>query len=178
MTNTTTPTSSSQPLVTKSGEGRTGEVLLGPPGQQARITVKLTETDGAGFGMIEYEAPAGMAPPPILHRATHETHSIYVLEGRLGMAFEDGTIQAPAGTFISLPPKTWFRWWVEGDQACRYLAVFSPAGFESFFGNLADAIDEVIDASPGQPEPEQLAAAIHGMRARYGDEEMTDSHVG
>jgi quercetin dioxygenase-like cupin family protein len=176
MTNTPLPTPPGQPLVTKPHEGRTGDVLVGPPGQQARISVKLTEADGAGFGMVEYHAPAGMAPPPVLHRATRETHSIYVLEGRLGMEFEDQTIEAPAGTFISLPPSTWFRWWVEGDASCRYLAMFSPAGFESFFSDLADAVAPVIDASTGVPDPQRVAAAIHDVRAQYGDEEMTAVH--
>lgn len=176
MTNHAPPTATNQQIVTRPHEGRTDDVLLGPPGHQAHITVKLTEADGAGFGMVEYSAPAGMAPPPVLHRATRESHSIYVLEVRLGVAFEDRTIDAPPGTFISLPPGTWFRWWVEGDEGCRYLAIFSPAGFESFFGDLADAVDAVVGASPGQPDPARLAAVIHDVRARYGDEEMVASH--
>ena len=84
-------------------------VLL--PGQGERIAagagtavMKATaETTGDAFSMSEVTFPPGMAgPPPHAHR--HTTDTFYVLDGTLHVTVDDREIDAPAGSYILVPP--------------------------------------------------------------------------
>lgn len=126
------------------------------------IEVKLGAADGAGFSLIEYEVPAGFAPPPVLHRHTREGAVIYVLEGELHYWFADGEVRAGPGTLVQLPAGAWFRWANDSARPARMLAMFCPAGFEQFFLDVMSA----TAAAGGD-----LGGVIGPLRARYGDED-------
>lgn len=150
-----------RPIVVRPGEGRT--IQAGPN----KIEYKLEGEDAEGYSLIEYEAGPGFAPPPVLHRHTHEAAAFYLLEGEIEVTFEEGSVTATPGTFVYLPPGAYFRWRnVSDDRPARFLSLFSPPGFEQFFTEVAEAIEE-----RGGLSPEVMAEILPGLRAKYGDEE-------
>lgn len=150
-----------RPIVVRPGEGRT--LQAGPN----TITYKLEGEDAEGFSLIEYETAPGFGPPPVLHRHTKEASAWYVLEGEVEITFEDGVVTAGPGTFVYVPAKTYFRWRNASDERpARWLNLFSPPGFEAFFTEVAEALEERGGASP-----EVIAEILPGLRAKYGDEE-------
>jgi quercetin dioxygenase-like cupin family protein len=149
------------PVVVPPGAG-----VLGSPGEPAlpRIEVKLGASAGAGFSVVEYVVPAGFSPPPLLHRQTREDAAVYILVGELHYWFVDGDAIAGPGTLVHLPRHGWNRWANEGDQPCRMLAIFAPAGFEQYFLDLSAAFTTTTDRA-------SLTDAIGALRQHYGDEE-------
>ena len=84
-------------------------VLL--PGQGERIeagaltaVMKATAaTTGGAFSLSEGTVPPGVSgPPPHAHRLTTDT--FYVLEGTLHLAVGGRALDAPAGSYIVVPP--------------------------------------------------------------------------
>jgi mannose-6-phosphate isomerase-like protein (cupin superfamily) len=149
------------PRVVRRGEGTTASPA--GPGLPT-IEVKLDAAAGAGFSLIEYQLPAGFAPPPVLHRHTREGAVIYVLEGELHYWFADGELRAGPGTLVQLPAGAWFRWANDSARPARMLAMFCPAGFEQFFLDVMAA----TAAADGD-----LGSVIGPLRARYGDEDRS-----
>ncbi len=150
------------------GEGR----VVGPPDPSLplpTIELKLTAAHDAGFSLIEMHVPPHFRPPPVLHRHTREGAVVYILEGALRYLFSNGAeTTAGAGTLVHLPPGAWFRWENATDAPVRMLCMFSPAGFEEYFAEVAAAIERCAF------DPAALATVIPPLRAKYGDEDLLE----
>ena len=130
-------------IVLRPGEGEALEV--GP----AHSLIKATaDTTGGLFTLSETTLPAG-APSPPLH--THEKlhDNFYVLEGTLTLHLRDETVEAPAGTFASLPPGVAHTFSNPSRAPVRFLNLNAPGGFEAYLRDLSAAIsaDEPPDAA-------------------------------
>jgi quercetin dioxygenase-like cupin family protein len=103
-----------------------------------RVTFVYREPDAA-YSIVEWTT-ASSAPgtPPHLHRATDE--AFYVLEGTFGFQVGDRTLEAPAGTFLFVPRGREHAFWNGGATEARLLSTLSPAGFESYFEELAEGL--------------------------------------
>lgn len=114
---------------------------------------------GAAIGAIEYRVAPGCAPPPVLHRHTREDAGWFVLEGELEFVFEDGrTERISAGGSVTHPRNCWFRWSNPHQEPARAICWFSPAGFEQFFSDVADAASEhFADGGTKPSSAEELA---------------------
>jgi mannose-6-phosphate isomerase-like protein (cupin superfamily) len=163
----TDATTASAAIVRPAGSGESIPLGFAPP--HPTVQVRLAAGDGAGLGIVEYEAPPGYAPPPVLHRHTREAFGIYVLAGAVGVAFEDREVTVAAGGLVWVPRGTWFRWWVAGDQPVRWLGMFLPGGFEGFFAATRDAARSAA-ATGGRAA---VMAALQNVKAQYGDEMLT-----
>ncbi len=150
---------STRPRVVRPGAGTTAPAAA--PGLPT-IEVKLDAAAGAGLSVVEYDVPAGFAPPPHLHRHTREGAVVYVLSGELHYWFEDSDTVAAAGTLVQLPAGAWFRWANESGEPARMLCLFAPAGFEQFF------LDVMAGAAAAGGD---LRSVIGPLRAQYGDED-------
>ena len=108
-------------------------VLL--PGQGERIeagglttTVKATAaTTGGAFSVLEGALPAGASgPPPHAHRQTTDT--FYVLEGTLRVTVGGRELDAPAGSYILVPPGVVHTFANPSAAPARVLSISAPGG--------------------------------------------------
>jgi hypothetical protein len=83
-----------------------------------------------------------------------------VLEGEVGFEVGAEVFTAGAGQLVAKPRGIWHAFWNEGDAPARVLEVISPAGFERYFGELAQLIPPV--------RPERDLAGLAELQARYG----------
>ncbi|GLZ50158.1 hypothetical protein Acsp06_63430 [Actinomycetospora sp. NBRC 106375] len=139
--------------VVRPDEGRRGD--LGPIG----VDVKLSgRHSGGALAMVEHPFPVGALVPP--HRPTREDEYSIVVEGEIGFRSEDREVVLGPCGYIVKPRGEMHTMWNAADRQARMIEVISPAGFEGFFGELADLVNS------GDPEP----AALADLAGRYGVE--------
>jgi quercetin dioxygenase-like cupin family protein len=138
-----------------SSDGRAG--LLGSMG--VRFMLAGDET-GGGFSLVEHPIPPRALAAP-LHRHSREAENSFVLEGRLGALLGDEVVYGHPGDLIFKPRGQWHTFWNAGDEPARMLEMISPAGFERYFEQMVDLLEQSV----GAPDPSELAAiaAQHGL---------------
>ena len=112
------------------------------------------EETGGTLAVIEAElAPHSGGTP--LHINTREDENYYVLEGTLTFRLDERTVEAPAGAFVHIPRGRVHTHWNATAEPVRMLAFPAPAGFETFFAELAELM---ADMPPGPPDMGRLGA--------------------
>ena len=94
-----------------------------------------SDTDGA-FALIESVAPNDTG----LHVHCNEDEAFYVLEGEHQFRRGDETIDLGPGGFVFLPRGVPHAHRRIGDDAGKLLILITPAGFETFFVELSEAM--------------------------------------
>ena len=143
------------PRLLGAGDGRAG--LLGSMG--VRFMLAGEET-GGGFSLVEHPIPPRALAAP-LHRHSREDEYSFVLEGRLGALLGDEVVYGHPGDLICKPRGQWHTFWNAGDEPARILEMISPAGFERYFVQMVDLLEQSV----GAPDPSELGAiaAQHGL---------------
>ena len=119
------------------------------------------EETGGGFSLVEHPiAPRSLCAP--LHRHSREDEYSFVLEGRMGAQLGDEVVTADTGHLVFKPRNQWHTFWNPDDAPARILEIISPAGFERYFDELADAL-----ASVDRSDPAAVRAAVAPIAARY-----------
>jgi mannose-6-phosphate isomerase-like protein (cupin superfamily) len=140
------------------------EAVVHAPGEGERhdagltqIVIKATGHDtGGSFFLSESRiAPGFPGPPPHRHHKLHDM--FYVLEGTLTVRLGDEIRAAGAGTFVCVPPGVVHTFRNDSDEPVRMLNFNTPAGWEHYMRDLADA------ARQGPLTPE----AIGRVASRY-----------
>lgn len=99
------------------------------------------------FSVVHHPlAPRALAAP--LHYHHNEDEYSFVLKGSLGAMLGDDVVVAQPGSWVFKPRGQWHTFWNAGDQPCEIIEVISPAGFEHFFHELADAWGRGIEQVP------------------------------
>jgi mannose-6-phosphate isomerase-like protein (cupin superfamily) len=112
------------------------------------------------FSIVEHPiAPRALAAP--LHRHHREDELSYVVSGTLGALLGERLVIASAGAWVRKPRLEWHTFWNAGDSPCHIIEIISPAGFETYFREVA--------AAWGDP------AAFARINARYALEMQFDS---
>lgn len=94
------------------------------------------DSTGGAFSLVEHTLPPRALGAP-LHRHEREDEFSYVLEGRLGAQLGDEIVEAGPGEVVRKPRGQEHTFWNAGDEPLRFLELISPAGFESYFRELA-----------------------------------------
>src|SRR4051795_3458703 len=138
--------------------------VLGPDeGKHAQIGAMgvrfmVDPEQGGGFSLVEHPiAPRALAAP--MHTHEHEDEYSYVLEGEVGVQVGDEVRVAKPGDLVFKPRGVWHAFWNAGDSPARLLEIISPAGFESYFTELAPLFE--VEHGPD-------FEAIVALQARYG----------
>ncbi len=108
-------------------------------GNSTAVMKATAETTAGAFSMSEGTFPAGMKGPP-QHAHRHTTDTFYVLEGTLHLTVGEREIDAPAGSYILVPPGIVHTFANTSDQPVRFLNINSPGGWENYLRDLADAM--------------------------------------
>jgi quercetin dioxygenase-like cupin family protein len=135
-------------------------IVLGPREGEAvwfldnLMTIKVRAKDGAPYGVLENELPAGSRTP--LHRHDDEDEGFYVLEGTITIFFDGGrTVQASAGSYVHVPRGVAHG--LRADTALRLLVLSGADGFVEFVREM------------GVPAPRrELPPAVEPDVARLG----------
>jgi quercetin dioxygenase-like cupin family protein len=117
-----------------------GEWLQITPGERLRIHVSARQTMGA-FSMVELIADPGAGVP--MHVHDNEDEHFIVLEGALHMAVCTRRQDLVAGDSLTVPRGVAHAWCNASKAPVHVLAVFSPAGIEELFGEIAGVRDAV-----------------------------------
>lgn len=103
-----------------------------------RFTIGGSDTDNR-FAVAQLpEIPSRTLAAP-LHRHHNEDEYTYVLEGTLGTMAEGEVVTAEPGTWLVKLRGQWHTFWNAGDDPCHVIEIVSPAGFETYFDEVAAA---------------------------------------
>ncbi len=135
------------------------------------ITYKVVGADSENnLFFIEIEVLPQAGPP--IH--AHPCHEIfYVLEGEVEFTGVDEetryTVQASAGSTISIPYMAFHAYRNVGTTKAKMLAVTSPAGLEKFFDDLGLPVtDPAVPPTLDQlPSLEQVASLFEKHHMRF-----------
>lgn len=115
--------------------GQTAAFDFGGLGVDWKIDGRET---GGRFSVVHHPiAPRALAAPRHYHH--REDEYSYVLEGELGALLGEEVVTAGPGAWVHKPREQWHTFWNAGDTPCHIIEVISPAGFEDYFREVADA---------------------------------------
>ena len=125
--------------------------MLGLGFTQVRLVITGADTDGA-FAMSEQPLePKALAGP--LHTHSRESGFIHVARGEVGAQVGDEVLHTSTGGTILIPRGTRHTFWNDSDEPARVLELFTPAGLEAWFGELAEligsgtySIDDIVES--------------------------------
>lgn len=141
-----------QPFSIEPGAGKF--VDLGGVGVHFKVWGEQT---GGAFAVVEHPvAPATIVEP---HLHDHEDELSYVLEGVLWARVGDQELELSAGSYLWKPRGVLHTFWNPGPDPVRILETISPAGFERFFEELADLLQQ-----PVPPEEDR----VYELCGQYG----------
>jgi quercetin dioxygenase-like cupin family protein len=150
--------------MTDQSEAITSFVVAGPgTGQMLALggtlhAFKLTGADTGGrFALMEATLQPHTLVMPHVH--TNEDELTYVLEGEGGIRVGDRDITCLPGSTIFIPRGTPHAVWNPTDTPGRAITLFSPAGIERYFHEMAE-----IMGQSGPPDGARLGA----LGQRYG----------
>ena len=144
-------------IVRLRGEGEATSLF----GDTYEIKAAGAETGGT-LAVIEAElAPHSGGTP--LHVNTLEDENYYVIEGVLNFRLGERIVEAPAGAFVHIPKGVVHTHWNATAARVKLLAFPAPAGFETFFAELAEAMARM---PPGPPDMSRMAEIYekYGLR--------------
>ncbi len=121
-------------------------------------TTRLTAGDTGSISIVEHVLAPGVLVPP--HRHTLEDEISYVVTGEIGFRSDGREVSLKAGGYIVKPRGELHSMWNAGDEPARMIEIISPAGFESYFAELAAAV-----AAVGRLPDAEIRTAI---AARHG----------
>ncbi len=133
-----------------------------------RVLIKVAYGDGVGCSVVEYSVAPHFVAPPVPHANTREDHVIYVLDGEVLFEFGDRRETIRAGSTLTIPRGVKFVWRNERDEPARLLMIFTPAGFEAYFREVAEVLASLPTDAP--PDPASYMPAITGLWSKYGVE--------
>jgi quercetin dioxygenase-like cupin family protein len=114
-------------------------------GTRARVLISGAQTAGV-FSMMEFFAPPGNTTPIHQHENAEET--LHILDGAVEAVIGGEHLVLTAGQTMLFPRKVPHRVITHGDQMARYIVVSTPAGFEEFVDNCADAQQGAVTPTP------------------------------
>ena len=110
------------------------EVLLGGLALQFKLRAEQT---GGQLSTTETTLDPHRLVPPHIH--ADEDEYAYVAAGTLGVRVGDEEFEAAQGCYLIKPRGVAHAFWNPTDELARTVEVVVPAGFETFFEELAEA---------------------------------------
>ena len=115
----------------------------------------LTRESEGGLSIVEFATPPGPVAGPPAHTHPH-AGTFIVLDGRVLFLVGSERLTEEAGTVAFVPGGAVHTFANVGTTAARFLAIFTPGGFEAYFEELA----ELLRSTPGGPPDMAQVAAL------------------
>jgi quercetin dioxygenase-like cupin family protein len=150
-------------LLLAPGEVRPGRIPL-----PAAFAVKATTEDAEGrLSLLEVTVARDI--PRHTHHVADEL--IYVLEGELGVDFDDRTLTATKGVFVLLPHGVAHALRCASSPPPRVLQISSPGGWECYLEDLFEAGQSVL--TDGRLDPTKINPIAAKYDIRYDEGTFT-----
>jgi quercetin dioxygenase-like cupin family protein len=147
-----------QAVVHRSGEGQAFWML----GGLYEVLLSSDETNGA-VTVMQMTMPAGMGPPPHVHRGVTET--VYVVDGTVTYQMDGNRIDGGPGSLCRIPAGTLERF--EPTSEVKVVVTYAPGGIEKFFAEAGEPAQrrELPPAPTSPPDLDRLVkiGARHGI---------------
>jgi mannose-6-phosphate isomerase-like protein (cupin superfamily) len=145
----------------------TPSILVIPPeGGQARSafgSTALFKLEGRHTGgalcLAIATTPAGVGPPPHVHRRDDEL--FVVVEGELSFLTGTGWVAAPQGSVVFVPRGVPHTFRNSGPTPSRHLVLNLPSGFDEFYARCGE-----VQSGGGPPD----VARLRAIAEEYGYE--------
>ena len=146
--------------------------LVIPPDSGITDTFRLGEvltwklTHETSLGVIDL-AEMTVAPRISTFEHIHGSYDeiFYILEGNFRFKLDEEELQAGAGSTVFIPRTTSHAWICDGPHDGKVLLMFTPAGMDGFFHEMAE-LNAAIEASGGEATERQLKA-MEEISRRY-----------
>lgn len=123
------------------------------------VRIKVSPAGGGRLAMITQDVSPGTSIPVHLHEKEDEI--IFIQSGTGEATLGDQRVTLAAGSTLFVPHGTWHSGRNTGSDTLRWIAIYSPSGFEGYFR-------EIGRPSPDAP-PRPLSAEERERRdQRYG----------
>jgi len=126
-------------------------------GASHTITLSGQQTGGEFSTDVISLSPQWAGPPPHVHRSHDET--FIVLAGRVAYQLGQEHVTGTVGSTLYVPKGVRHAFANPHDEPAKLLNIFTPAGYENFFGELA----ALVESAQGQPS----LPAIQELFAKY-----------
>lgn len=124
------------------------------------VRIKVSPPDGRGrLAMITQDVSPGTSIPVHLHE--REDEIIFIQSGRGEATLGERRVPLASGSTLFVPQGTWHGGRNTGAETRRWIAIYSPSGFEGYFREIGGRSP---DAAPVPLSPDQRRA----MDERYG----------
>jgi quercetin dioxygenase-like cupin family protein len=121
-------------------------------------STRLTSSETGSISIVEHVFAPGVLVPPHIH--TLEDEISYVVMGDIGFRSNGREVTLAAGGYIVKPRNELHSMWNAGRTPARMIEIISPAGFEKYFVELAEA----VALAGGLPDPSTMGA----IAGRFG----------
>ena len=121
-------------------------------------STRLSSAETGSVSIVEHVFSPGALVPP--HTHTLEDEISYVVMGEIGFRSNGKEVTLAAGGYIVKPRNELHSMWNAGSTPARMIEIISPAGFEKYFVELAEA----VAAARGLPDPDTMGA----IAGRFG----------
>lgn len=121
----------------RAGEAAAG---IGPSGGELvyvgrdPVRIKVSPSTQGRLAMITQDVSAGTSIP--IHAHEREDEIIFIQSGRGEATLGDETITLEAGSTLYVPQGTWHGGRNTGREILRWIAIYSPSGFEGYFREI------------------------------------------
>jgi quercetin dioxygenase-like cupin family protein len=137
--------------------GMDGETITDRPGR--RVTL-LADSEHLTVTEFDYGPGERGAGPHVHH---DHADAFLVLEGEVALTFENGTLRAPAGAFVLIPPDVVHSFDNAGDAATRFVNFHAPAcGFGDYLRGRNPGFDQHEPPPGGGLDPASVVACRLG----------------
>jgi mannose-6-phosphate isomerase-like protein (cupin superfamily) len=127
---------------------------------QDPVIIKISPGGRQGrFAMITQDVSPGTSIPVHLHEREDEV--IFIQSGEGEATLGDHRVRLTAGSTLFVPQGTWHGGRNTGSETLKWIAIYSPSGFEGYFR-------EIGRAAPGDPPRMLSPQERQGRDARYG----------
>jgi quercetin dioxygenase-like cupin family protein len=124
------------------------------------VRIKLSPAGAKGrFAMITQDVSPGTTIP--VHAHDNEDEVIFIQSGQGEATLDDKAIALAAGSTLFVPQGTWHGGRNTGTDTLRWIALYSPSGFEGYFR-------EIGRPAPDAPPRSRTAEEREGMDRQYG----------
>jgi quercetin dioxygenase-like cupin family protein len=131
-------------------------------------TTRLSSAETGSISIVEHVFSPGALVPPHIH--TLEDEISYVVSGEIGFRSNGKEVSLTAGGYIVKPRGELHSMWNAGTSPARMIEIISPAGFEKYFVELAEAV-----AAAGRvPDPSTMGAIAGRFGLSFDMSEVPD----
>jgi mannose-6-phosphate isomerase-like protein (cupin superfamily) len=123
------------------------------------VRIKLSPADRGRFAMITQDVSPGTSIPVHVH--DHEDEVIFIQSGQGEATLDTRTVALHAGSTLYVPQGTWHGGRNSGRDTMKWIAIYSPSGFEGYFREIGR---RAADDPPRSRTPEERNA----LDARFG----------